>query len=74
VGWAKDGHALPGYSENGKRYVDDWDAEKNPKKDCARLWLKFLRSKKHFPTGGVAALESRAPAFADFQAWVGKAQ
>jgi hypothetical protein len=74
VGWAKDGHALPGYSENGKRYVDDWDAEKNPKKDCARLWLKFLRSKKHFPAGGVAALESRAPAFADFQAWVGKAQ
>ena len=43
-------------------------------KDCAKLWLKFLRNKKHFPAGGVAALESRAPAFADFQAWVGKAQ
>jgi hypothetical protein len=75
VGWAKDGRALPGYyTENGKRYVDEWDAEKNPMKDCAKLWLKFLRSKKHFPAVSITALEHRAPTFADFQAWVGKAQ
>jgi hypothetical protein len=58
VGWAKDCRALPGYyTENGKRYVDEWDAEKNPMKDCAKLWLKFLRSKKHFPVVSITALE-----------------
>jgi hypothetical protein len=74
VTWARAGQALPGYSENGKRFVDDWDAEKNPKKDCAKLWVKFLKSKKNFPGGGIAALEPKAPTLADYEAWVGAAQ
>ena len=74
VSWAQAGQALPGYSDNGKRFVDDWDADKNPKNECAKLWVKFLRNKKHFPGGGAAALEPKAPTLADYEAWVGAAQ
>ena len=74
MAWAEDGQQLPGWSENGKRYVDDWDPDKNPKKKCARNWVKFLKSRRHFPGGGITALEHKAPTLADFEAWVGKAQ
>ena len=72
--WAASGTLLPGYSQNGKRYRGDWDADKNPRADCAKEWVKFLRSRKHFPNGGRAATEPHAPALSDFEAWVGQAQ
>lgn len=74
VGWADDGHTLPGYSVNGLRFKEDWDAQKNPRKVCAKAWVKFLKNKSRFPSGGSAALEPRAPALSDFEKWVGSAQ
>jgi hypothetical protein len=65
---------LSGYSPNGKRYKEDWDADRNPRVDCIKEWVKFLKNKKHFPNGGKAATEPHAPALSDFEAWVGQAQ
>lgn len=72
--WAASGTPLPGYSPNGKRYKEDWDADRNPRVDCIKEWVKFLKNKKHFPNGGKAATEPHAPALSDFEAWVGQAQ
>ena len=74
IEWASAGQPFPGYSPNGKRYREDWDVNKNPKQECIKAWVKFLKSKKRFPNGGIAALEPRAPALSDFEAWVGQAQ
>jgi hypothetical protein len=74
VGWAKAVACLPGYSEQGKRYVGEWDADRNPTKHTTKAWLDFLKSEKYFPGGGVAALERGALSLAYFRRWVGKAQ
>jgi hypothetical protein len=74
IAWARISDGLPGYSSRGKRYVEDWDAEKNPTKSTTKAWLDFLKSTKHFPGGGIAALEHGAPSLADFTQWVRKAQ
>ncbi len=52
VGWAKTMVCLPGYSERGKQYAGDWDADKNPAKGPTKTWLDFLKSDKYFPGGG----------------------
>ena len=74
VGWAQAGMTLPGYSDKGRRFKGEWDAEKNPMRDTAKLWTKFLQSNINFPGGGAPALEHGAPSLADYKDWVGKAQ
>ncbi len=74
IDWAKVSSGLPGYSPRGKRYIDDWDGARNPTQATTKAWLDFLKSTKHFPGGGVAALEHGAPSLADFKGWVGRAQ
>jgi hypothetical protein len=65
---------LPGYSDQGRRFEGEWDAEKNPTRETAKLWFKFLQSNNNFPGGGAPALEHGAPSLADYKDWVGKAQ
>ena len=65
---------LPGYSKEGKRLTSQWDANKNPRRACARDWVRFLKSKKHFPEGGLPALEQGAPSLSTYESWAGKAQ
>jgi hypothetical protein len=74
VGWAQAGMNLPGYSDQGRRFKGEWDAEKNPTRETAKLWIKFLQSNNNFPGGGAPALEHGAPSLADYKDWVGKAQ
>ncbi len=45
-----------------------------PKEGVRQAVEHGLKSKKHFPLGGIAALEQRAPTIADFEAGVGHAQ
>ena len=72
--WARNGINLPGYSENGKRYAGEYDANRNPTRATTTEWIRFLKSKKNFPSGGAPALERGAPSLGDFEKWVAKAQ
>ena len=71
--WATHQMCFPGYRPSGSRTRGKWDDEKNPLKETAREWVLFLQDKKHYPAGGVPALEPNAPSLAAFRAWVGKA-
>ena len=67
--------ARTGYSRcQGLRFKGEWDAEKNPTRETAKLWIKFLQSNNNFPGGGAPALEHGAPSLAYYKDWVGKAQ
>ena len=65
---------LPGYSKEGRRLLNQWDDNKNPRQACAREWVKFLQTKKNFPDGGLLALEQGAPSLSAYVTWAGKAQ
>jgi hypothetical protein len=71
--WATHHMCFPGYRPSGKRTVGKWDDDKNPLKETAREWVRFLQDKHNDPAGGVPALEPNAPSLAAFRAWVGKA-
>ncbi len=71
--WATHQMCFQGYRPSGSRTRGKWDDEKNPLKETAKKWVRFLQDKKHYPAGGVPALEPNTPSLAAFQAWVGKA-
>ena len=60
----------PGYRPSGRSIAGKWDSDKNPKKEIAREWVRFLQDKDFLR---VPALEPNAPSFAAFQGCVGKA-
>jgi hypothetical protein len=39
IAWVKVSAGLPGYSPRGKRYVGDWDGDRNPTKEQRHGWI-----------------------------------
>jgi hypothetical protein len=52
LGWFNAGTTLPGYSDRGKRFIDEWDTAYNPRKATAQAWVTFvLQCSKTFLVG-----------------------